>query len=570
MPTIDMDLSEFEKMLGVKFNGDMEKLDDLLSLVKSEVKLYNPKENIASIELKDTNRSDLWSVEGLARTLRSYLNLQPGMREYSAEAPIIDVTVDSRLQSIRPYICCSIVKNLDLTDAVIRGLMHMQDKLDKTYGRNRQKTSIGIYNIDMLDLPLNYTVANPDEFSFVPLGFSEKMTLTEILERHPKGLEYGHIVKNHKVFPILLDAKNKVLSFPPIINSNDLGRITAETRNVLIEVTGTHHQTVHNTLTLVTSALIERGGKAYSAKIHYEGQKEPIITPKFSNKRMLLNVEYANKILGLELNSSKIADLLVTAGFDIEAKTQTEVDVKVPFYRIDVMHPIDLVEDVAVAYGYNNIEPLWRDLPTTGAARPQQRLINLARELMVGSGYQEILTYTLTNPETLYEKMNCPSTDTMELSNPKVVTMTCLRNKLLPGLMEFLSVNQSVTFPQRIFELGKITLFDDCQATKTRDEEWLAAVSSHPEAGFSEIKSCLDAFMTNLGVVWKIEAVNHPSFIEGRTGAVIIDNSKLGILGEINPQVLEFWKLENPAVAFEVNIEQILKMKQAKPSKKQN
>lgn len=562
MPTLDMDLSEFEKMLGLKFNGDMEKLDDLLALIKSEVKLYNPKENIVSIELKDTNRSDLWSVEGLARTLRSYLNLQPGMREYFVEAPIIDVAVDSRLKSIRPYICCSIVKNLNLTDAIIRGLMHMQDKLDKTYGRNRQKTSIGIYNVDMLDLPLNYTVVNPDEFSFVPLGFSEKMTLSEILERHPKGLEYGHIVKNHKVFPILLDAEKKVLSFPPIINSNDLGRITAETRNVLIEVTGTHHQTVHNTLTLVTSALIERGGKAYSAKIYYEGQKDPVITPKFCNKRMLLNVEYTNRILGLELNSSKIADLLINAGFDIAAKTQTEVDVKVPFYRIDVMHPIDLVEDVAVAYGYNNIEPLWRDLPTTGAARPQQRLIDLARELMVGSGYQEILTYTLTNPQTLYEKMNCPPTNTVELSNPKVVTMTCLRNKLLPGLMEFLSVNQSVAFPQRIFELGKITLFDDSQETKTRDEEWLAAAASHPEAGFSEIKSCLDAFMTNLGVVWKIEAANHPSFIEGRTGAVVINKSKLGFLGEINPQVLEFWKLENPTVAFEINIEQILKIKQ--------
>ena len=123
-----------------------------------------------------------------------------------------------------------------------------------------------------------------------------------------------------------------------------------------------------------------------------------------------------------------------------------------PCYRIDVMHPIDLVEDVAIAYGYNNIEPLWRDLPTTGAARPQQHLIDIARELMIGSGYQEILTYTLTNPESLFTKMNHEKVETVDLYNPKVVTMTCLRNWLLPGLMEFLSVNQSVAFPQKIFE----------------------------------------------------------------------------------------------------------------------
>ena len=450
MPTIDMDLAEFEKMLGVEFHGDMEKLDDLLALVKSEVKLYNQKENIASIELKDTNRPDLWSVEGLARTLRSYLNLQRGMRQYSVEESIIDVHVDSRLKSIRPFIGCAIIKNVNLSDAIIRGLMHMQDKLDKTYGRNRQKTSIGLYNIDMLDLPLSYTVADPDDCSFIPLGFSEELTLKEILERHPKGLEYGHIVKNHKHFPILLDAKKKVLSFPPVINSNDVGRITAETKNLLIEVTGTQHQTVLNTLALVASALIERGGKAYSAKIYYADDKTPIITPNFSNKQMLLNIEYANKILGLNLTSSQMADLLITAGFGIEGTTQTEVEVTVPCYRIDVMHPIDLVEDVAVAFGYNNIEPLWRDLPTTGAARPQQRLVDIARDLMVGSGYQEVLTYTLTNPENLFAKMNCEPADIVEISNPKVVTMTCIRNKLLPGLIEFLSVNLNAMLPSKI------------------------------------------------------------------------------------------------------------------------
>jgi phenylalanyl-tRNA synthetase beta chain len=568
MPTIDVDLAEFEKLLGVTYNGDMEKLDDILAYVKSEIKSYNQKEGVVSIEIKDTNRPDLWGVEGLARGLRCYLDLEKGPRGYSVGESALDVHVDPQLKTIRPFIGCSILKNVHLTDTIIRGLMHLQDKLDQTFGRSRQKTSIGIYNFDLITPPLSYSVANPSDFSFAPLGFSEKMTLAQILERHPKGQEYGHIVKKHSVYPILLDAEQKVLSFPPIINSNDLGRVTEEAHNLLVEVTGTMHQTVLNSLNLVTTALVDRGGKAYSATIHYPEDpaypQRKVVTPDFSSKRMNLNVEYANRVIGLELTGKRIAELLLTAGLGVGAVSEKTLEVLVPCYRVDVMHQIDVVEDVAVAYGYNNIEPLWRDLPTTGAARPEQRLLNIARELMVGAGYQEVLNYTLTNPESLFTKMNREQSPILEISNPKLVTMTCLRNWLLPGLMEFLSVNQSVVFPQKIFELGKVTLLDETRETKTRDEEWLAAATSHANAGFSEIKSCLDSLFMNLGVAWQIKPTSNPSFIEGRAGAVIVNGVGVGVVGEVNPLVLEAWKLENPTAAFEVNIQMVLELKKNK------
>lgn len=570
MPTIDLDYNELERLLGVKINGDMEKLDDILSYVKSEVKLYDKTTGMVNIEFKDTNRPDLWSVEGLARGLRGYLGIEKGLRQYTAGEPIIEVNVDNQLKNIRPYICCSIIKDVHLNDSMIRGLMHLQDKLDKTYGRSRQKTSIGIYDFDLITPPLSYAVAKPSEFSFVPLGFSEKMTLTEILERHPKGLEYGHIVKKHSAYPILLDAEQKVLSFPPIINSNDLGRVTAEAHNLLVEVTGTLHQTVLNTLNLVTASLIDQGGKAYATTIHYPDDTvypaKKVVTPNFSNRSVNLSVDYTNKILGLQLTSKRIVELLLTAGLNVGAVDEKTVEVTVPCYRIDVMHPIDLVEDVAVAYGYNNIEPLWRDLATTGFAKPERRSIDLARELMIGAGYQEILTYTLTNPDNLFTKMNCEKTRVVEVANPKVVTMTCLRNWLLPGLMEFLSNNQSVEFPQKIFELGKVTFIDETAETKTRDEEWLTAATSHVNAGFSEVKSTLDALLMNMGITWKIQATNHPSFLEGRTGAIIVNDVQIGILGEVNPQVLTTWKLENPAAAFEINLQHIFETKSKKPS----
>jgi phenylalanyl-tRNA synthetase beta chain len=226
MPTIDISLQQFELLLGKQYNGNMEQLDEDLAFLKSEVKGFNQKDCTVNIDLKDTNRPDLWSVEGLARGLRCYLDMEHGPRSYNVGPSAIDVYVDAQLKTIRPYIACAVIKNIELSDVEIKGLMHLQDKLDRTHGRSRQKTSIGLYNLDLIKPPLKYGVAEPSEFSFVPLSFSEKLTLNQILEQHPKGQEYGHIVKKHSIYPILLDGEGNVLSFPPVINSNDLGRVT--------------------------------------------------------------------------------------------------------------------------------------------------------------------------------------------------------------------------------------------------------------------------------------------------------------------------------------------------------
>lgn len=566
MPTIDVDSHELQRLLNLQLNGDMEKLDDILAYVKAEVKGVDDKEGTFSIEMKDTARADLWSLEGLTRALRSYLRQEKGIKQYSSGKSIVEVNVNPKLFRIRPYICCAIVKDVHLSDNIIKGIMHLQDKLDQTNGRNRQKTSIGIYNFDLIKPPIEYTAVKPNDVSFIPLGFSEEMDLNEILEQHPKGIEYCHIVKRNPLYPMLFDSEGKVLSFPPIINSNDLGKITEESRNLLVEVTGTLHKTVLNTLNLVTLALIDHGGKAYSATINYPKDSEykqgSIVTPDFTNKRWMLSVEETNRLLGLKLTAKEISNLLLTAGLGVDSVSSDCITVLVPCYRVDVMHQVDIIEDVAVAYGYNNIEPLWRELPTTGSAKPEQQLIDVARELMVGLGYQETLNTTLTNQVSLFEKMNLPATEPVELANPKVVTMTCLRNWLMPSIMEFLSINQSVEFPQRIFELGKVTLPDKQAQTRTRDENWLAAATSHINANFTEIKSALDSFITNIGMKWQIKETVHPSFIEGRVGGIVVEGSEIGIIGEINPIVLEAWKLENPVAAFEVDFQSILRRKQ--------
>jgi len=571
MPTIDINYIELQRLLNINLNNDPEKLDDILAYVKAEVKNFDPKENSLSIEMKDTARADLWSTEGLTRALHSYTGQQGGIKPYHANKSQIEVNVNANLFDIRPYIACAVIEDIHLSDTNIKGIMHLQDKLDHTYGRSRQRTSIGIYNLDLIKPPIIYTAVKPETVEFVPLGFTQKMGLDEILEKHPKGQEYGHIVKSNPLYPMLYDSEGKILSFPPIINSNDLGKISEISRNLLIEVTGTLHKTVLNTLTLITSALIDRGGKAYSVTINYPKDanypQKILVTPDFSNKRLELSVAETNRLIGLDLSTEEIISLLGTAGLGVEKVSAQSITVLVPCYRVDVMHQVDIIEDIAIAYGYNNIEPLWRELPTTGKANFDQRYIGLARDLMIGLGYQEVLNTTLTNPKILFQKMNQFPNRLIELSNPKVITMTCLRNQLLPGLMEFLSSNQSVEFPQKIFELGKVTLPNEQAQTQTCDKNYLSAVTTHPNANFSEIKSTLDFFMTNFGVEWQIQETIHPSFIDGRVGKILTEGKEVGLIGEINPAILEAWKLENPVAGFELHFQTLVDAKQDNPLK---
>ena len=557
MPTIDVDYAELQKMLGIDLKREPEKIDDVLAFAKAEVKLFDEKTGMMSVEIKDTNRPDIWNIEGLVRTLRGFLGIEKGLKHYSVGKSAAEVFVDRRLKHIRPYIGCSIVKDLKLTDSIIRGIMQLQDKLDHTYGRNRRRTSIGLYNLDLMKPPLSYTVAKPTEASFVPLGFQKKMNLRQILDEHPKGTEYGPIVRPHAVYPIFLDSEKQILSFPPIINSNDLGKITEETKNILVEVTGTVHETVLNTLKIVTLSLIDRGGKAHSTTVHYEEDNLIEITPSFETTEMNLEVEYTNKTLDLDLTARQIGELLGKAGYGVKKTAKDSVTVQIPCFRIDIMHPIDIVEDVAIAYGYNNIKPFWRKLPTTGGARPEQAFLDTARELMIGLGFQEILSYNMTNPENLFTKMNMKKQKTIEIANPKVQTLTCLRNWLLPGLMEFFSCNLHIEYPQKIFELGPVTGLDAKAETKTRDVDTLAAAVSHGSASFTEIKSVIDALFMNLGLQWQIKETMHPSFIEGRAGIVTVEKTEVGFIGEVHPQVLQNWSIENPVAGFEIKMKRI-------------
>jgi phenylalanyl-tRNA synthetase beta chain len=508
-----------------------------------------------SIEVKDSNHPDIWSVEGIARALRTYLGIgKPKAPALSGKSDL-RVTVDRRLGPIRPYIATSIVRNVKPSENALKSWISLQEKMDLTYGRKRKRASIGFYQADLVKSPLRYTVGNPDDTAFVPLGSTEKMTLREIVEKHPKGVEYGGIISSFKDWPLLTDGDGKVLSLPPIINSNDLGKVSSGTKNILVEVTGTNADTVGNTLKIVVAALAERGGEIYSCTQTYpaKGAKQ-VITPDLKSSSKELSVSYVNRLLGAAFKPAEMIRSLERAGHPARQVSKDILRVESLCYRIDIMHQVDLVEDIAIALDINKLDPEWPKIWTLGGLAPETDRHETLAEIMIGLGYQELLTYSLTTPEVFADKMGLEHESFVELMNPKMSTHTAMRSWLLPSILNLLRDNTHVDYPQKVFEIGPCVVLQQDRAAETETRYKIAAVTIHTAAGFTEIRSCLDTLLTSIGLKFKVEPTTHPSFLEGRTGKVVSEEKPLGIVGEVHPRIIRDWGLSLPIGAFELEI----------------
>jgi len=573
MVSIIARMDDLEELVGRKLPRTEEALNELLYSIKCEISHPGSENHEPAITLQDdsevnienvdTNRPDTWSPEGIARALRGQLGIEVGVKKYSVtKKAAVEISVDAKLERIRPFIACVVARHPKMNDTIIRGLIHLQEKLDHSYGRRRRRSSIGFYDFDLITPPLRYGVAEPDEIRFVPLEGTEPLSLREILQRHPKGIEYGHIVSQNPKLPILLDSKKKVLSFPPIINSNDLGKLTPDTKNVLVEITGTSEETVMNALIILTTALAERGAEISPAVVHYRyGKSRTLRTPELNEHRIRVPLEMIKTIIGLELSSTEIVSLLRRARYNGTTTAKKYVNVLMPCYRLDILHPVDVIEDIAIAYGLNKVGPKWPSDLTIGGLSSLEEYSDTVRELMIGLGFQEVLTFIMTNQEKLFTKMNQAPAPVVEVANPKITTLTCLRSWLLPSLMDFLANNTHVEYPQGLYEVGDCNVWSLNLPNRVKDVRKLACVTAHSRANFTEIKSLLEPLMMNLGFQFALRPIINPSFLEGRVGSILIGDREVGVIGEVHPQVIENWRLENPIAAMELDLDQLFKMR---------
>ena len=548
MPKFDVSKDDLERLVGQTFT--FEEWEDLFLYAKCELddmweeggKIY------FKADSKDTNRPDLWSAEGIARQVKWALGKARGLPEYEIEESGVTVYVDERLKDIRPYGVYAVVEGLRFDDETLRQMINLQEKVALTFGRRRREVAIGVFDFDKVRPPIYYRAAEKTE-KFIPLGYDEELTLEEILEKHEKGREYGHLIRDKPYYPLLVDSEGKVLSMPPVINSELTGRVTEETRNVFVDITGWSLDKIMLALNVVVTALAERGGRIKSVRVAYKDFE--IRTPDLTPKSFEVELDYIKKLTGVELSDAEIKNLLEKMFYDVEL-VDGKARLKYPAFRADIMHPRDVLEDVLIAYGYNEIEPEEPKLVVQGKGDDFVEFENAVRELMIGFGLQEVMTFNLTNREVQFTRMNLPYGDIVEIENPVSPKWSALRVWILPSLMEFLSMNTHEEYPQKIFEVGKATLIDETRETKTVSESKLAVVIAHPRATFTEAKEILDSLMHHLGAEYRLEEAEHCSFISGRAGKILVEGREVGIIGEIHPLVLENWGVEMPVAAFEI------------------
>ena len=516
---------------------DKKTILDSIAFIGSDVERVE--EDHADVEFFP-DRPDLFSPEGVARAMRGYLGIETGLPSYPVRPSGIEFSVDPALAGIRPVLGAAVIRGVTFDDESIQSIMSLQESLHWAVGRGRSKVAIGIHDLDTVRPPFHY-IASPRSRKFVPLDYTEEMTMDEILEKHPKGRDYAKIVRDFPLFPLIVDDDDHVLSFPPIING-ERTRVTIDTRNILLDTTGTDKRAVGVAVNIICTAMAEAGATIESVGI--AGVQTPTLAPA----ERTVSVSECSQLLGVRLTAEVMAGLLGKMRFGAEPVDADRVKVLVPCYRADIMHDWDLFEDVAIAYGYERLQDMPPKTHTLGKPHPVQASAALIRQVFCGLGYLEVMPFTLTNEEILYGKMQRPEhPGVIRVMHPISIENTVVRTDLLPLLLEFLALNRHRELPQRLFTVGDVV--ESCLTYQKA-----AGVSTHPEADFSEAYASADAVLHEMSVDYMAKESADPAFIEGRRADIMVAGRKIGVFGEIHPGVLNGFNLEHPVAAFEIDL----------------
>ncbi|RLI55355.1 MAG: phenylalanine--tRNA ligase subunit beta [Candidatus Thorarchaeota archaeon] len=545
---VDCRIDELLKLIGRKIS--LKKLEDTLFLLKAEIERVDG--NDIQIEV-NPDRQDMLSMEGIARAIRAFIDIEPGLKKFPVKRSGKRVVVSRGLEKIRRYISCGIVRDVEINDDLIKDYMQLQEQLTATHGRNRRKASIGLYVLSDIAFPVKYTLRKPDKIVFTPLGHEVEMTGPQILAEHEKGVEYGPIIERFARWPLLVDSDGRILSLPPVINSNTLGRITEETSDIFVEVTGTHLLTVDQALNIMVTSLAQRKGRIESVVIEYpDGTMYE--TPDLRPIEKRIEKEDVASLLGLDLSDEELERSLRHMGHDARIMSKS-IQVKTPAYRTDILHAVDVIEDISIGYGYNRIEPTMPATMTAGRLLPITRLKKKVTDLMIGMEYQEILSYIMTSPTVLRENM-LRDDDVVTTTNPKSRDYSVLRNALLPILLDFASQNQHVDYPQKLFEVGDIVIPAEDRETRVDQIPSVCGLVTDVRVNITELMKDIGFLLRNLGLDGKFSfrASTTPTFINGRSADILVGDARVGLFGEVSPEVLSNFEITSPVMAFEIRL----------------
>lgn len=573
MPKIEVNEKLFFNLLEKKYDYDT--LEQKLTYAKAELdEKPDPSkpedERIIKIELNDTNRPDLWSTNGVARQLKLHeggktVDYNKFMSKKDNIKPFGDkiVNVDKNLKDIRPYMVAFVISGKPIDDPMLKDIIQTQEKLAWNFGRKRKSISMGVYRIADIKFPVKYHGVDPDKTSFVPLACTEPMTCRQILTDHPKGKDFGWILKDKKLFPLLSDAKEEVLSMAPIINSATLGAVKVGDKGLMVELTGDNMENLILSANIVACDFADCGYEIepICVKHPYEtGFGKDIVVPFYYQPSTKAKLSHINKLLGTNFTTEKVIDSLTRMGNTV---TSNKIDNDVEFtlfpapYRNDFLHEVDVIEDVMIGAGLENFEPETPSDFTIGRLLPITYLSRKAKTLMVGFGYQEMIFNYVGSKKDYVDNMLIDPNKVIEIANPMSENYQFVRSDILSSLLRAESKSANAIFPHKIFEIGKVAYLCEEENTGTRTRQNLGFLTAGNGSNFNAAASEVSALLYFLDHTYDVTESNDPRFIKGRQAAIMIKGKQIGVFGEVNPQVLENWSITVPCVGGEIDLEEI-------------
>ncbi|QRV17220.1 phenylalanine--tRNA ligase subunit beta [Haloterrigena salifodinae] len=585
MPTVDIDPDELRGLTGREEKSDDELKDDLFGLGLE----FEGRTEDGEFELEFApDRLDRLSVEGVARSMRYHYGDSRGVHVPSTNSADWTIEVDESVPDERPYVTGAVIRDVDLDEEALESLIQLQEKLHATMGRKRAKGAIGIHDLTMLkgrsatdeSVPtIKYVGLEPDEDTFVPLDADAEMTPAEVLEDHQTGQTYADLVSEYERYPAIYDDLG-LFSFPPVINGRRT-EVSTDSRDLFVEMTGTDQWTIDKMLNIVCYALAARGATLEDVTVEYpdseaanaasdgsqtqSGGRE-IVRPDLSTKTKTVAHDRIETILGIGLDPEEVIDLAERSGLEAEREENDDgelvYEVTVPPYRVDVLHPLDVIDDLGRAYGFNDLKPTYPDVGTVGGRHERSRLERAVRTQLVGLGFEDLLNFHMINEEENYERMGVePDADVYGAGEPATIKeaysedYTMLRTWTMPSLLMVLERNTHRSYPQHLSEIGFTARVDESENTGVGENRHVGAVLASHEAGYEDAKARLQALAENFDVDLETPPTAHPTFIPGRTAAVVIDGKEVGVIGEVHPKVLVEHDLEVPVAAFEFDLE---------------
>jgi phenylalanyl-tRNA synthetase beta chain len=561
MPKIEVYQDKFYSLCGKNFSTA--ELEEILPCAKGELDEVVADEGILKLELNDTNRPDLWSAAGLARGLKTYLGAglpryeffsRPGSMQ-NAEGR--DVTVDPALIDIRPYIAAFAVKGRPVDEASLKDIIQSQEKLCWNYGRRRRSIAMGVYRSNLMTYPVRYEAADPETTRFKPLGADRVMNLREINKEHPKGQEFGHIVEGFPKFPFLVDAKGGVLSFPPVINSDDIGAVEIGDTELFIELTGTEINSLLLATSIVACDFADLGFTVLPVRILYPYDTpygREMVTPYYFQRPQAVSLAAAEKLLGEKFSPEEVITCLRRMGAAAEVENG-RITLSPPEYRNDFLHGVDITEDIMIGRGMNSFAPMTPADFTVGRLSDAELYGRKVTTLMVGLGFQEMIFNYLGSRKDFVEKMNISGDDIIKISNPMSENFGYVRNSILPCLLQAESVSGNAVYPHTIFEIGKIARLDPVDNYGSLTLNQLGFLTAAADAGFNEVNSRIAALLYYLTVEYTLLDLEDPRFIPGRGARIMAGSEQAGFFGELHPAVLENWNIQMPCTAGELSLD---------------